>query len=668
MITSIGLENIRIFRNKSNFDLSKINVLTGVNASGKSSLQKILLLLSQGLKHRNKGRLDLSSIELDNEVIKFIGDIRSNINYDNQEEGMKIYFTFETDLFGEIEAKLTYLPTKNNYQAYLSEISFMKKEKIFMRYFTNNIYDFQKEQEENGNIYNLKEISEQYFWQIDTDYVDSYVDLLYCSILKKVESCYRQENLLKANEILLNSDGDESKLCRESYDIYNIYKSNGFEYSPDLPKHSFARIDSSVEFNWCIWNPQTCTMPSYSSSKVEFLNTFHSTGQNFLFKTPIIKMVYGDHIFTQKPEGNEVFESLVRLGISDVDSFEKAYMSFEKNLIRKKILEETHGLSQTITINSKGNKINMHYATPFHDYFQQKDYSFGNHKEVDCLDLDSPIFEGDRIAMLLKEHNLLDDSVTVLQYITSNVNYIKNQQKVLIEVLSDKIENLIHDFRFSVYEKGFNRYYFLNDQSVLDSPLLKLGIEYLKALKDPFNQRHFFKRKNRIDLWLRTFEIAESFDLELLKAGDEVIGFAYYFNENSHRSPLGDYGRGINHLFQVIIQIVESTDKSTVVIEEPEVNLHPAYQSKLADLFISTRGKLIVETHSEYLIRKLQLNIAQNKVNHDDISLYYISKDISKERQQVEKIEITKDGMLNKEFGPGFFDESSKLSYNLLTL
>ena len=47
-----------------------------------------------------------------------------------------------------------------------------------------------------------------------------------------------------------------------------------------------------------------------------------------------------------------------------------------------------------------------------------------------------------------------------------------------------------------------------------------------------------------------------------------------------------------------------------MLLEEPEANLHPAFQSKLADLFsevaVDYEQQLIVETHSEYMVRKFQ--------------------------------------------------------------
>jgi predicted ATPase len=115
------------------------------------------------------------------------------------------------------------------------------------------------------------------------------------------------------------------------------------------------------------------------------------------------------------------------------------------------------------------------------------------------------------------------------------------------------------------------------------------------------------------------------------------------------------------------------------VIEEPEANLHPAMQSKLADLFVDANKtfgvQIIAETHSEYLIRKLQYLIGSNKyqVKPEDVIIYYFYKPdheavIKKQASQVEKIEIDNFGRLTKEFGFGFFDEAAKIALDIFLL
>jgi energy-coupling factor transporter ATP-binding protein EcfA2 len=104
------------------------------------------------------------------------------------------------------------------------------------------------------------------------------------------------------------------------------------------------------------------------------------------------------------------------------------------------------------------------------------------------------------------------------------------------------------------------------------------------------------------------------------------------------------------------------------IIEEPESNLHPNNQTKIADLLIDAAWKFghqfLIETHSEYLVRKLQFFIASGKIKSEDVQIYYFDK--SKDGGlKIESINILSDGSLSRPFGSGFFDESDRISLDL---
>lgn len=125
----------------------------------------------------------------------------------------------------------------------------------------------------------------------------------------------------------------------------------------------------------------------------------------------------------------------------------------------------------------------------------------------------------------------------------------------------------------------------------------------------------------------------------------------------------------------------------TVALEEPESHLHPKYQSLLADMIVEAYTQynvhFLIETHSEYLIRKLQLLVARSAknedgdkdnspfqiFNNDKVSIYYIYSRLEArdaDTPQVKAISICSDGYLNDTFGPGFFDEATSLSRQLM--
>jgi predicted ATPase len=87
----------------------------------------------------------------------------------------------------------------------------------------------------------------------------------------------------------------------------------------------------------------------------------------------------------------------------------------------------------------------------------------------------------------------------------------------------------------------------------------------------------------------------------------------------------------------------------------------------LADFLVDVARKfhitLLVETHSEYLIRKLQYLTAKKEITPADTAIYYFydPENVPAGKKQVEKINIQEDGRLDKNFGEGFFDEASQL-------
>ena len=109
-----------------------------------------------------------------------------------------------------------------------------------------------------------------------------------------------------------------------------------------------------------------------------------------------------------------------------------------------------------------------------------------------------------------------------------------------------------------------------------------------------------------------------------------------------------------------------------VFIEEPELNLHPSLQSKLLDLFESMNKyhdvKFIIETHSEYLIRKSQVIVANsNYKDQSDVDdnvqfkVYYFL-----ENKAPYSMGYMPSGRFIEKFGDGFFDEAGKWHMELI--
>ncbi len=197
--------------------------------------------------------------------------------------------------------------------------------------------------------------------------------------------------------------------------------------------------------------------------------------------------------------------------------------------------------------------------------------------------------------------------------------------------------------------------------------------------------------------WAETQFISES--LKLFEICDEVevnrvseLGYEILFKKNDRKFTFHEMGHGSSQIVQLILTIINTSrnkvyrfgDKNfnyfsnAFIVEEPETNLHPDFQSKLADFFILAANtfntQFIIETHSEYLIRKLQYLTANKKheynIKPEDTAIYYFNdpKSLKKGEEQVKRIRIREDGILDGNFGPGFFDEASNLIKEIFKL
>ena len=184
------------------------------------------------------------------------------------------------------------------------------------------------------------------------------------------------------------------------------------------------------------------------------------------------------------------------------------------------------------------------------------------------------------------------------------------------------------------------------------------------------------------------FGIGKSFRVEQLEGSEAIqildkIGGAaykaYITTEAGKEVNLADMGIGSIQLMVLLFRLVtiinkKGKGKRIVILEEPEQNLHPRLQSLLADLFLDLYTKyglqIIVETHSEYLIRKTQVLVKKDNfrddedlISHCPFAVHYFTGD---DKQPVRTMKYRTDGIFENDFGPGFFDESEKLAFEVL--
>jgi len=124
---------------------------------------------------------------------------------------------------------------------------------------------------------------------------------------------------------------------------------------------------------------------------------------------------------------------------------------------------------------------------------------------------------------------------------------------------------------------------------------------------------------------------------------------------------IADVGFGVSQIFPIILEGLRMNTGNTLLLEQPEIHLHPNLQMQLSDYFISLAlsGKnIIVETHSDHIINRLVRRIVEDeKYNLKDlIGIYFIKP--SENGSVFEEIEIDETkGIIN--WPNDFFDQTA---------
>jgi hypothetical protein len=130
-------------------------------------------------------------------------------------------------------------------------------------------------------------------------------------------------------------------------------------------------------------------------------------------------------------------------------------------------------------------------------------------------------------------------------------------------------------------------------------------------------------------------------------------------------------GSGVSQVLPIVLESVDS-GAGPVLVEQPELHLHPRLQADLADLSIETacrsyedyeeellnpRKQWILETHSEALMLRLQRRIREGRLKSDDVCVLYVQPG-AEDGSRILRLRLDELGELIDEWPDGFFEES----------
>ncbi len=133
--------------------------------------------------------------------------------------------------------------------------------------------------------------------------------------------------------------------------------------------------------------------------------------------------------------------------------------------------------------------------------------------------------------------------------------------------------------------------------------------------------------EERIAYWLKEMGIIDSFSVSEIAKGRKEYEVKIRKTKNGPDVLITDVGFGLSQVLPVLVLCYYVKEGSILLLEQPELHLHPLAQSWLADVFIEVvknlNVQLIVESHSEHFLRRLQRRIAEEKISVDKTALYF---------------------------------------------
>ena len=175
-----------------------------------------------------------------------------------------------------------------------------------------------------------------------------------------------------------------------------------------------------------------------------------------------------------------------------------------------------------------------------------------------------------------------------------------------------------------------------------------LGVSKLK--KDGLHEKTGRWYKDHFDGW------------ELLVEDKNKPYIEIKLEKGSTNINIVDVGQGMNQALPLVVRANIFKENSLIIVEQPELHLHPAAHGDLAELFAASakqaKQKFLIETHSENILLRLRKLVVENSFGFtpDDIVIYWVS-DAEDGGQEITEITIDEEGTLSA-WPEGVFTEN----------
>lgn len=148
-----------------------------------------------------------------------------------------------------------------------------------------------------------------------------------------------------------------------------------------------------------------------------------------------------------------------------------------------------------------------------------------------------------------------------------------------------------------------------------------------------------------VSKWLSLMGIADCISLKQVGRSSR---YEVVILQDGLETNLRDVGIGASQVLPVLVLAYFAPEGSTILLEEPEIHLHPLAQAVLAELFVEVSQErniqFLIETHSEHLFRRMQTLIARKSISLDQCSLFFVERKLN--QASLRKLHVDEYGRL----------------------
>ena len=740
MITSLALSNFKSIGKtlivndeditEGKLEFAPLTIFCGKNSSGKSTVLQSILLLAQTIQNN----VPSQTIVLNGPMVKLgsVDDIKSSFL---KSDDVSITIDFDTnvpikDLINIIK-EYPSIKKKSKFVSLEEEIDLENEGYGILKYsLSNNLDDINtaifnrtgflfdlddsKWKENNGLSPKVKELMDKYNVNYSmTTYSNNNINQLIINkrsednwLYKKyyevkgifitdadlIEKTYIQSGISLFNNTENNQIKQNINLCislsnKRTNDISNIIpiinqisiKSN---YYLHKNQYSFffnafhKNLSRKNNFNIKEINYFKLDFDDYTKSKVRKakkkdnkllgLKLFHFLPEYFLYgKIPIeeVKLAF----FVQFIKDSYNFDDQ---SVHDFNAHIILLSNYIKEPEKKKLFIKQCKIPENVFINKK-------------EIFKQ----YVNKSILQLLDINIDSSLTELVTSTLKKRNIktyipaegelclsIKDSVkSIANLLKNNLDYIGPLREEPHLQYNKYDENII-----KVDKKGENAasvlFHYKNEERIcFNSSDFMDKRQNIKPLK-----KYLYETVND---WLKYIGVAESINVEFKGRYGYELKIIPIKNRET-KTKVKDYdltnvGVGVSQVLPIVLACLIASEESTIIIEQPELHLHPAMQTKLTDFFIATmlcNKQLIIETHSEYIINHLRLRVVNcpTKEPINDKLMIYFTENLKEDYKEYKagnttfrKLEINEYAAMS-DWPDGFFDESSKTADEII--